>query len=45
MRMLDRIAIWPGAGEAERLVIVQCLRALRAAGRTSAVDGRPRRPA
>ena len=44
--MLDKITIWPGAGEAERLVIVQCLRARRrAAGRTSAVDGWPRRPA
>jgi predicted Fe-S protein YdhL (DUF1289 family) len=44
MRTLDEIAAWPAAGEAERLAIVQRLRARRrAAGRTSAADGRPRR--
>jgi predicted Fe-S protein YdhL (DUF1289 family) len=44
MRTLDEIAIWPAAGEAERLAIVQRLRARRrAAGRTSAADSRPRR--
>jgi predicted Fe-S protein YdhL (DUF1289 family) len=44
MRTLDEIAIWPAANEAERLAIVQRLRARRrAAGRTSAADRRPRR--
>jgi uncharacterized protein len=44
MRTLDEIAAWPAAGEAERLTIVQRLRARRrAAGRTSAADSRPRR--
>jgi uncharacterized protein len=44
MRTLDEIAAWPGAGEAERLAIVQRLRARRrAAGRTSVADSRPRR--
>jgi predicted Fe-S protein YdhL (DUF1289 family) len=44
MRTLDEIAIWPAAGDAERLAIVQRLRARRrAAGRTSAADSRPRR--
>ena len=44
MRTLDEIALWPAAGEAERLAIVQRLRARRrAAGRTSAADSRPRR--
>jgi predicted Fe-S protein YdhL (DUF1289 family) len=44
MRTLDEIAIWPAADEAERLVIVQRLRARRRnAGRTSAADNRPRR--
>jgi predicted Fe-S protein YdhL (DUF1289 family) len=44
MRTLDEIAAWPAAGEAERLAIVQRLRARRrAAGRTSAAEGRPRR--
>jgi uncharacterized protein len=45
MRTLDEIAAWPAAGEAERLAIVQRLRARRrrAAGRTSAADSRPRR--
>jgi predicted Fe-S protein YdhL (DUF1289 family) len=44
MRTLDEIACWPTADEAERLAIVQNLRARRrAAGRTSAADSRPRR--
>ena len=44
MRTLDEIAAWPAASSAERLVIVQKLRARRrAAGRTSAADSRPRR--
>ncbi len=44
MRTLDEIAAWPAAGSAERLAIVQKLRARRrAAGRTSAADSRPRR--
>jgi uncharacterized protein len=44
MRTLAEIAAWPGAGDAERLAIVQHLRARRrAAGRTSAADSRPRR--
>jgi uncharacterized protein len=44
MRTLAEIAAWPEASEAERLVIVQRLRARRrAAGRTSAADSRPRR--
>ena len=44
MRTLDEIAAWPAAGEAERLAIVERLRARRrAAGRTSAADSRPRR--
>jgi predicted Fe-S protein YdhL (DUF1289 family) len=44
MRTLDEIAAWPGASGAERLLIVQRLRARRrAAGRTSAADSRPRR--
>ncbi|HEX3210512.1 MAG TPA: DUF1289 domain-containing protein, partial [Geminicoccaceae bacterium] len=43
-RTLDEIAAWPGASGAERLLIVQRLRARRrAAGRTSAADSRPRR--
>jgi uncharacterized protein len=44
MRTLDEIALWPAADEAQRLAIVQRLRARRrAAGRTSAADSRPRR--
>jgi predicted Fe-S protein YdhL (DUF1289 family) len=44
MRTLEEIAAWPAAGEAERLAIVQRLRARRrTAGRTSAADSRPRR--
>jgi predicted Fe-S protein YdhL (DUF1289 family) len=44
MRTLDEIAAWPAAGEAERLAIVQRLRARRrAVGRTSVADSRPRR--
>ena len=44
MRTLDEIAAWPAAADAERLAIVQRLRARRrAAGRTSAADSRPRR--
>ena len=44
MRTLDEIASWPAANEAERLAIVQRLRARRrAAGRTSVADSRPRR--
>ena len=44
MRTLDEIALWPRADEAERLAIVQRLRARRrAAGRTSVADSRPRR--
>jgi uncharacterized protein len=44
MRTLAEIAAWPAAGDAERLAIVQHLRARRrAAGRTSAADSRPRR--
>jgi uncharacterized protein len=44
MRTLDEIALWPTADEAERLAIVQRLRARRrAAGRTSVADSRPRR--
>ena len=44
MRTLDEIAAWPAANDAERLAIVQRLRARRrAAGRTSAADSRPRR--
>jgi predicted Fe-S protein YdhL (DUF1289 family) len=46
MRTLAEIAAWPGADDAERLAIVQRLRARRrAAGRTSAADSRPRRRA
>jgi uncharacterized protein len=46
MRTLAEIAAWPEADEAERLAIVQRLRARRrAAGRTSAADSRPRRRA
>ena len=44
MRTLDEIAAWPTADDAERLAIVQNLRARRrAVGRTSAADSRPRR--
>jgi predicted Fe-S protein YdhL (DUF1289 family) len=44
MRSLDEIAAWPAATSAERLAIVQRLRARRrAAGRTSGADSRPRR--
>jgi predicted Fe-S protein YdhL (DUF1289 family) len=44
MRTLAEIAAWPDADHAERLAIVQRLRARRrAAGRTSAADSRPRR--
>jgi predicted Fe-S protein YdhL (DUF1289 family) len=44
MRTLDEIACWPTADDAERLAIVQNLRARRrAVGRTSAADSRPRR--
>jgi predicted Fe-S protein YdhL (DUF1289 family) len=44
MRTLAEIAAWPDADDAERLAIVQRLRARRrAAGRTSAADSRPRR--
>jgi predicted Fe-S protein YdhL (DUF1289 family) len=44
MRTLDEIACWPSADDAERLSIVQSLRARRrAVGRTSAADSRPRR--
>jgi uncharacterized protein len=44
MRTLDEIACWPTADDAQRLAIVQNLRARRrAAGRTSAADSRPRR--
>jgi predicted Fe-S protein YdhL (DUF1289 family) len=44
MRTLDEIAAWPAASDAERLAIVQRLRARRrAVGRTSAADSRPRR--
>jgi predicted Fe-S protein YdhL (DUF1289 family) len=44
MRTLDEIAAWPAASSAERLAIVQRLRARRRAiGRTSAADSRPRR--
>ncbi len=44
MRTLAEIAAWPAASGAERLAIVQRLRARRrAAGRTSAADSRPRR--
>ncbi len=44
MRTLDEIAAWPAASSAERLAIVQRLRARRrAVGRTSAADSRPRR--
>jgi predicted Fe-S protein YdhL (DUF1289 family) len=44
MRNLAEIAAWPGATDADRLAIVQRLRARRrAVGRTSAADARPRR--
>ncbi|MGI9421516.1 MAG: DUF1289 domain-containing protein [Geminicoccaceae bacterium] len=44
MRTTSEIARWPHAGEAERLSILQDLRARRrAAGITSAADSRPRR--
>ena len=44
MRTLDEIALWPTADEAERLAIVQRLRARRRAlERTSVADSRPRR--
>ena len=44
MRTLDEIAAWPAAADAERLAIVQRLRARRrAAGRTRPADSRPRR--
>jgi predicted Fe-S protein YdhL (DUF1289 family) len=44
MRTLAEIAVWPDASDAERLAIVQRLRARRrAAGRTSPADSRPRR--
>ncbi|MGI9435524.1 MAG: DUF1289 domain-containing protein [Geminicoccaceae bacterium] len=44
MRTADEIAAWPRADEAERLAIVQALRARRrAAGITSTADSRPRR--
>ncbi|HEX6141906.1 MAG TPA: DUF1289 domain-containing protein [Geminicoccaceae bacterium] len=44
LRTLAEIAAWPAAGSAERLAIVQELRARRRArGITSAADSRPRR--
>ena len=44
LRTVAEIAAWPDATDAERLAIVQRLRARRrAAGRTSAADSRPRR--